>query len=315
MPLRIPYESDGFPAARGFSSYAELSTTWDELLWASVTVGRPNRQFVFRHGLSSDYEALFRWSLVRMALEQRGLSGFRLYRTPAAKSLDPSEKGAVNYFLGLAVCKLFAARLLDAPWVLHLDVFGQQLSVKAALKSRSRPDLIGQDGASAWHAFECKGRVSAPDARAKAKAKAQAQRIVSVSGSACQLHVGTVAYFRGDTLHFYWRDPEPTRADEVRIDAPSDMWRWYYAPVRNALGRENIDYTASGDVSVSIEQADVTLRVHHLVAELIQAGRWQEVRAIAGEAHEVFIDSGFQADGLAVIAGPTWNQRFDAREG
>lgn len=69
------------------------------------------------------YEALFRWSLVRMALEQTGLRASRLRRTTAAKTLDPTEKGAVNYFLGMTFCKLFAAKLLHTPWLLHLDVF------------------------------------------------------------------------------------------------------------------------------------------------------------------------------------------------
>ena len=34
----------------------------------AVTVGRPNRNYVFQHGTASIYEALFRWSLVRMVL-------------------------------------------------------------------------------------------------------------------------------------------------------------------------------------------------------------------------------------------------------
>src|SRR5262245_45268802 len=107
--LRIPYEAVGFPHSTT-NGPAELSVTWDDLLWAAVTVGRPNRQYVFRHGDASVYEAIFRWSLVRMALEQMGPYGYRLRRTSAARTLDPSEKGAVNYFLGLTICKLFAAK-------------------------------------------------------------------------------------------------------------------------------------------------------------------------------------------------------------
>ncbi len=123
MPrIEIDYESEGFaPGSSVANGYGVLVTSWDELLWAAVTVGRPNRQYVFRHGISSMYEALFRWSLVRMALEQCRPAAYRLRRTTAAKTLDPSEKGAVNYFLGLAICKLFADKLLQAPWLMHLD--------------------------------------------------------------------------------------------------------------------------------------------------------------------------------------------------
>ena len=104
MALSIDYDSEDFatggPVQNGRRS---LATSWDELLWAALTVGRPNRHTVFRHGTSSVYEALFRLSLIRMTLEQMGPTAGRFRRTEAARTLDPSEKGAVNYFLGLAI--------------------------------------------------------------------------------------------------------------------------------------------------------------------------------------------------------------------
>jgi hypothetical protein len=48
-----------------------------------------------------------------MSLEQSGPRASLLRRT-AARTLDPSEKGAVNYFLGMTFCKLFAAKLLNS---------------------------------------------------------------------------------------------------------------------------------------------------------------------------------------------------------
>jgi hypothetical protein len=61
MTLRIDYESEGFPTSvPELNGQGTLNTSWDELLWAAITVGRPNRQYVFRHGRSSTYEALFR---------------------------------------------------------------------------------------------------------------------------------------------------------------------------------------------------------------------------------------------------------------
>ena len=166
MNFRIDYESDGFaPGGPVPNGLGTLVTSWDELLWSALTVGRPNRQYVFRHGTASAYEALFRLSLVRMTLEQSGPTGTRLRRTAAARTLDPSEKGAVNYFLGLAICKLFANNLLNAPWLLHLDVFRPMLN--PVLTGRSRPDLVGQMLDGRWVALECKGRVSTPNVRAK----------------------------------------------------------------------------------------------------------------------------------------------------
>jgi hypothetical protein len=125
--------------------------------------------------------------MIKTALGQVG--GSRPFqRTAAFKALDPTEKGAVSYFLGMAVCKLFASRVLDTPWLLHLDVFGNQLS--AATKSgRSRPDLIGLNTSGAWHVFESKGRSGSPSAKDKLKAKQQVQRLVTVNGEESNLFV------------------------------------------------------------------------------------------------------------------------------
>lgn len=184
--MDIEFTSEGFPSPGPVVNGSDvLSVSWDDLLWAAITVGRPNRHFVFRHGVSSLYEALFRASALRMTLEQIAPGARRLRRTATAKSLDPSEKGAVNYFLGLTLCKLFAEMKLDAPWLLHLDVFRDRLNPRL-LSGRSRPDLIGRTTGGEWVALESKGRVSPPTGDAKTKAKEQAERVVSIRGTRTQ---------------------------------------------------------------------------------------------------------------------------------
>src|SRR5216117_3479735 len=99
--MEIDFESDGFPPSGAVrNGLGILSVTWDDLLWSAITVGRPNRYFVFPYGVPSMYEALFRLSAVRMMLEQSAPKSRRLRRTAAVKNLDPSEKGAISYFLG-----------------------------------------------------------------------------------------------------------------------------------------------------------------------------------------------------------------------
>ena len=107
MTLLIEFNSHFFPAAYALRS-GTLSTTWDELLWAAITIGRPSTYHVFRHGEASFHEAIFRLALIRMAVEQD--TGGYLRRTDAFAALDPTEKGMVSYF-GMTVCKLFASRL------------------------------------------------------------------------------------------------------------------------------------------------------------------------------------------------------------
>src|SRR4051794_8301270 len=68
MTLQIDYQSQSFPRGYGLNHYGILSTSWDELLWAAITIGRPSTYHVFRHGPASFHEAIFRLSLVRMAV-------------------------------------------------------------------------------------------------------------------------------------------------------------------------------------------------------------------------------------------------------
>lgn len=308
--LRIPYDTEAFPMGTVANGHADLSVTWNDILWAAVTVGRPSRHYVFRHGAASMYEALFRWSLVRMALEQSGPRATRLRRTSAARTLDPTEKGAVNYFLGMTFCKLFAAKLLNTPWLLHLDVFRPMLN--PVLTGRSRPDLVGQvQGLAQWHAFECKGRVSPPDATAKSKAKAQAQRLVSVNGTGCTLHVGAVTYFKGESLTFYWRDPTPQNGRGIDVPMSGDAWMHYYEPVVEAIRISNPDALGSDqNMLVAVEGADLKVGVHPALAKYLVGRQWERAQRAASEAAASIEDEGYQSDGLKVVAGESWLRRF-----
>ena len=313
--IRIDYASEGFsPGGLVSNGYATLTTSWDELLWAAITVGRPSRQFVFRYGTSSVYEAMFRLSLVRMTLEQARPSASRLRRTDAARTLDPSEKGAVNYFLGMIMCKLFCARLLRAPWLLHLDVFRPQLN--PVLTGRSRPDLVGQTNSGEWVAIESKGRVSTPNSDVKSKAKQQAERLVSVDGAVPSFHIGAITYFRGDVLQFFWRDPEPGRArgrKPIKVSVDESAWSHYYLPVLELLRSQIGDYAEMLHVPhvVPIKQLDVELGIHPRVLGYLIDRKWGDAKRSCLEYKDELHRDGYQADGIRLVTGPSWLKPFE----
>lgn len=302
MTLRIDYQSWSFPSLHGLQWSATLSTSWDELLWAAITIGRPSTYHVFRHGPASFHEAIFRLALVRMAVEQ--IWDGHLQRTNAFAALDPTEKGMVSYFLGMAVCKLFASRLLATPWLLHLDAFRATRSVENL--GRSRPDLIGEDNTGRWHAFESKGRSSVPSSTDKSKAKRQAQRLVSVGSQACSLHVGSFAFFRADVLEFYWRDPVPDADEPIELPRPDAEWRYYYQP---ALSLASI--TDDATLASDREKADVTVTIHPKIRHLLDDRRWSEAREFAKEIQGDLRSHGYQPDGLKVTAGASWSRGFE----
>ena len=305
---RITYTSRDFPR-RLVPRSGYLRTTWDDLLWSAITIGRPSTAYVFQHGKASLYEAVFRVSLVRMALEQEPY-GRSFHRTDAFRALDPTEKGAVSYFLGMAVCKLFASRLLSTPWLLHLDVFRDQLS-PAILRGRSRPDLVGQDINGCWHAFETKGRSSVPSSEAKDKAKTQAERLVSVDGINCSLQIGSFAYFRQDELEFYWRDPEPEEPEKlepIEVKVTDDNWEFYYAPAAALADESELAATRA-------EHIDIKVEIHPQLRDLLLESQWAAARSLATKLRPVFLEEGFQADGLKVVAGDSWRRHHKGAEG
>ena len=311
MPLKISYQSEGFPGGGQVANgRATLSTSWDELLWAALTVGRPNRQFVFRHGESYYYEAIFRQSLVRMALEERGGWHNCLVRTEAARTLDPSEKGAVNYFLGMAICKLFAARLLNVEWMIHLDFFRPRLN--PVLSGRSRPDLVGETGSGKWVAMECKGRASPPALDAKEKAKAQAQRLVSVNGKPPAYQVGGIAFFRNEELEFYWRDPDPDPdvEDPIELVIEPEMIRYYYQPVLGLVrsDTEAFERMLHEPVLARIENTDTEVGIYPALLRLMIDERWNAVGGMFNELRVMEAFKAYQKDGIKLVAGESWSQ-------
>ncbi|MFN3321447.1 MAG: hypothetical protein ACK43M_22155 [Allorhizobium sp.] len=310
--LFIDYENEDFPSSNLPDGKHRLATNWDEILWAAITVGRPNTFHVFRHGTASLHEARFRFSMVRMALQQRSASGQKVIRTDLFKRMDPTEKGAVNYFLGLILCKLFSAKLLDAPWTIHLDVFRSWLA-PGLLAGRSRPDMVARsDVTGHWHAFECKGRASNPGEEEKRKAKAQACRLVRVGGSICQLHVGCITFFRNDTVEFYWRDPEPDKGSGIELPETPAMWRAYYEPFYSAYNDAvaNTGADQASDGLVRLNQLDLGLAIHPKIEPFLKEQKWGAVRAAASDLREEFEKSGYHADGLKVVAGGSWLNRF-----
>ncbi len=272
--IALRYTSDGFSHDPTLNSRAgKLHTNWDEILWSAITVGRPNRYAVFQHSSNSMFEAIFRWSLIRMAISEfidPDNHEHCLFRTDAARTLDPSEKGAVNYFVGMTFCKLFAWRMLQTPWLLHLDTFGSQLH--AVLCSNQRPDLIGESLVGDWFAFESKGRGSWSSGPDRIAAKQQSTRIVSIDSVPPRCGIAALTYFRDERLRFYWQDPPINPNPEMSLPdlkLGDDVWQHYYLP---ALQFYNAQTTEIPDLALPYI---AILSIQPNVLKYLQIGQWR----------------------------------------
>ena len=248
--MKIKYNSTAFPAKYGHKLIGEnsLNFTLQQFLWAAITVGRRKPSHVLRNGIYSKYEISYRVMIIMANIAKERRTG-HLLKSIAYTSLDPSEKGAVSYFIGLTLTKLLAEKLLSTPWLLHLDVYKNSffLTSKHKLvfaKTKSRPDLLGLNTSKQWIVMESKGRSGKIDSEVLGKAKNQTKTLRTVGGTIPELKVAVVAHFKDELLTVDWTDPDESNVDSIDIPMDNDAFlREYYELVYNILaGNNNTNY-------------------------------------------------------------------------
>src|SRR5690606_36268568 len=102
--LRLVTECHGFRGAlTSLNGRHEIQLTLDDLIRAAITVGYSSLPGAIGLYPSNQWwAAAFRVTVVRAYLAERGA---RLARSAAYDRSDPSEKGMISYYLGLAVSK------------------------------------------------------------------------------------------------------------------------------------------------------------------------------------------------------------------
>jgi hypothetical protein len=221
----------------------DLSCTWSDMFWAAITVGRASWDKVIDHGLYSAYEIIYRGALLYANLEESSNSDF--LRSSAFNGLDPSEKGAVSYFLGLSCAKLFAEKCLGVPWLMHVDVYKDQ--IKPALPKGERPDLFGCDPSGAWIIVEAKGRTGSASSDDKEKASAQAKRLNKIGKEPVSLQMGVLAHFPKKCLEVYIKDPPVSRRGRSLSIDTGTFYADYYQTITDLISS---DYGVSETVFV-----------------------------------------------------------------
>lgn len=208
------------------TSGATMPVTWGDVIWASVSVGKLSLSDIFRHGPFSTSEIRFKTHLLYANLMQKTSGEFG--RSPLYDSLDSTEKGAVSYFLGMAMAKLFVSRLFGVHWLVHLEKLRRYRAIR--LVGKSRPDLIGATSAGQWVVVEAKGRTNLFSQAAIDKAKDQTRMVRTISGSPPSLKIATESYFSRN-LQIRLVDPNEYEPNAVSVEIEgSDFVRTYYEP-------------------------------------------------------------------------------------
>ena len=225
--MRVSYRAQDFAPGPIKNGPGSITTTWPELVHAAITVGRRGWRDVLRHGRYSLFEMSYRAAVLLANLQR---SRGRIVKSDAYHALDPSEKAAVSYFIGLTLANLMARRMFRVRWLMHLDVY--QRTLHPSLSTSGRPDLVGSSRLGRWYVIEAKGRSNGLSKRLVARAKDQTQKLKLVCGKPPSARVASVAFFsRNGHLTLRLADPPTPHPDAVDWPfAESQFLRDYYDP-------------------------------------------------------------------------------------
>ena len=275
MP-KLNYTAKGFSPDLGgcLNGCHSIDVTWAELIWAGITVGRKSWEDVIQHGYHSFLEIIYRTAILKANLSSSPQGKF--IKTDAYKSLDPSEKSAISYFLGLSFAKLIAHRLLSVPWLVHLDC----LDLSIDMKGNNRPDLIGTNLSGEWCVFEAKGRTRDIDEKLIQKAKNQAQVIKSINGMDPRIRGVSLSHFCSDKLKLYLEDSDEINSDAVDLEILSGEDQFlesYYQPFMSLIENRTATIRKTGVVRmrgreinfVNLEEVDLDVGLDSQVQEIL----------------------------------------------
>jgi len=325
--MKIRYHSANFP---GFF-YPDCAQGWQELefseydlILAAITVGRANRWAVIKHGPYSYYEMIYRTALIIANIQERH-DGF-LVKSPAYKVLDPSEKSAVSYFLGLTITKLLCDKILGIPFLMHLEIYSEQIEqVYGPInyrRGKSRPDLIAINKELKPHIFECKGRSGNFDKESFKKAKNQASMVLSVDNVSPEINVGGMVYFNNDLLEFRWADPSPNENSyKLNFLKMEDLVRDYYLPYVDLIYNSPLSYRLEEDGFMEIPYLDLAVKLPQNIIDLNIDWRKKNdkeklLSALKNlpKSHSKPIDNDNYSiiceDGINYVFGKSWKGRF-----
>lgn len=317
--MQINYNSQNFdPEKYGeqFQDNNQLDFTVQELMWSAITVGRANFIDVLSNGIYSEYEILYRASIVFANIAQNGVT---LVKSSAYENLDPSEKGAVSYFLGLTFTKLLSAKLLNIPWLLHIDVYREQFTRNGQAfgfgSSRSRPDLIGLDNLRRWIVIESKGRTNSMRGNVLEEAKNQTKKLRKIGTEDPELRVAVVTHFTNGQLIVDWSDPEGFNEDYFDIQTDTEEYLAnYYKLIFNILSSKNNDTKEfNGFITYTFDNINLTIGLDRKIFNAYKTLSLKtivHINIFKSEQFSSIEDQDFFVgiDGIVVGLGSNWRE-------
>lgn len=309
MPT-IPYEAKHFgrhwgPSLAGGGS---MTIPWQDFVWAAITVGKPGISYLLAHRWHSISDIIVRAHTVYANLREKHL---HVEKSTLYERLDPTEKGAISYFIGMMAAKIVGQRLLNTPWLFHLSTFSTIGGIITP-HSKSQPDLIGLNNRGNWIIVEAKGRTNGYNDEAMMAAKNQTRKVRQINGQYPALRAAVQAYFK-PTLNFAIHDPDEFDDDAVDLFVQTEQaLHRYYQCANDTNGPNRYSRRIKGHEFLfqSIEDIGISIGIDRRVEAAIQGNRPQQEIMLALKD----INSAMQGDektrlfpdGLAVSVDKRW---------
>jgi len=302
MPF-LSYEARNFSTPLGASAAGSLSLSLARLVWGAVTVGMT--PFSMGGSPRPLLELGWRAALTAASLTGDPASG-RWAMTAGYRRLDPSEKRAVSYFLGMTQAKITCEYLLRAPHLIHLDAY---LALIGQPSRASRPDLIGLSlpRLDCTIAVEAKGRTGARTSRVTGAAKKQAQSLPAVVSASSAVRVASVASFdpRG-CWEAYLEDPPDSPTGMASLTAGSLLTAYYRPLVAAQTGAGDTQITdENGMTMAQLPGIDLVLGIPTAIVRVIRT------LPLTGPVSADQLQS-VEADLLEMVRSRTRTSRADA---
>lgn len=245
----------------------EVPTTLLQLLTCAATVGMPTLAW-HPAGSRSLLEMLWRIGMVAANVRPTA-NGDRWTRSRSYDRLDPSEKSAVSYFLGMTQAAFMSRYVLGYPHLVHVDLLLMQQGSKLRGK---RPDFVAVNPTThpttAYSAvLEAKGRTNGFSQTALDSAKKQTVNTPGVRGLVVSERIASEGFFADDgSWSSVLEDPDGT-GDELEFGLETYLLVYY----RNIIeaGRQSETWEQNGDhYRFSVPELNIVLS---LPSQLVEA--------------------------------------------
>lgn len=206
--------------------------------------------------------------MVEATIRQTSLGTRRWTKTDSYTRLDPSEKSAVSYFMGMVGARLLTADLFALPHLVHLDAI---LRIMRRPTKKSRPDFVGFHPGSRTVSMtvEAKGRTHWYDEAAFDFAKRQARRVPFVIGTTTNITAATMTYFEDGDWCSTIADPPSQKASGLGVPDHVLVASYYLPIVQALLALPDLDGTDK-EVVGSFPEAGITVSIPESVFSALE---------------------------------------------